>query len=161
MPSSVPVTRKPYGANQSSGVPGTTEEAGRPSMPKSFQSTRNTRFESPRPQAVFLVSWVAPGVRPPSPSTTNTLTSPAPAMRSASASPAATGMPWPDGPVLALKNRVRPAISAWPGSPSRRRSLSSHSGVSAHLPSSGKANRSSPSSSCRRRSDSLSTARIE
>ena len=54
----------------------------------------------------------APAVSPPSPSTTNTLTSPAPAIRSASAWPAAGGMPWPDGPVLDLRNIVRPAISA-------------------------------------------------
>ena len=55
------------------GVPGTTEEAAKSSIPKSFQSTRNTRFERPRPQAAFLVSWLAPGVSPPSPSTVKTL----------------------------------------------------------------------------------------
>ena len=48
---------------------------------------------------------MTPGVRPPSPSTTKTLTSDAPAILSASASPAAKGMPWPDGPVLALKKQ--------------------------------------------------------
>ncbi len=158
MPSSVPVTRQPYGANQSSGPPGTTDEAARPSMPKSFQSTRNTRFERPRPQAEFLTSWVAPGVRPPSPSTTNTRTSPAPAILSASASPAATGIPWPDGPVFALKNSVLPAISAWPGSPPRRRSVSRSSGRTVQRPPSGSAKRSSPSSSARWRSVSERTA---
>ncbi len=56
MPRSAPVTRQPYGSNQSTGVPWTTEEAERSSMPKSFQSIRKTRFDSPRPQAEFLVS---------------------------------------------------------------------------------------------------------
>src|ERR1035437_6911209 len=83
-------------------------------MPKSFQSIRKTRFERPRPHAEFLVSCAAPGVRPPSPSTTKTLTSPAPAATSAIASPAANGMPWPDGPVLALRKGGRPAISPRP-----------------------------------------------
>ena len=41
---------------------------------------------------------------------------------SASASPAAGGMPWPDGPVLNLRKSVLPSISAWPGRPPRRRS---------------------------------------
>src|SRR6185436_5928015 len=70
-PCSVPTTRQPYGANQSTGVPCTTDEQGLSSIPQSFQSTRNTRFERPRPHAEFLVSCEAPGVRPPSPSTTN------------------------------------------------------------------------------------------
>ena len=73
-------------------------------------------------------------------------------MRSASAWPAAGGIPWPDGPVLALKNSVLPAISAWPGSPPRRRSVSRSAGSSAQRPSSGNAKRSSPSSSRRARS---------
>ena len=38
-------------------------------------------------------------------------------------------MPWPDGPVLALNNSVSPAISAWPGSPSRRRRVSRSAGA--------------------------------
>src|SRR5580692_908864 len=65
-PSMVPVTRHPYAPNQVSGVPGTTDEAAKSSMPKSFQSTRNTRFARPRPHAAFRVSWLAPAVRPPS-----------------------------------------------------------------------------------------------
>ena len=35
-----------------------------------------------------------------------------PASLRASASPAANGMPWPEGPVFALRNIVRPANSA-------------------------------------------------
>ena len=33
-------------------------------MPKSFQSMRKTRFDSPSPQAVFLASWAPPGREP-------------------------------------------------------------------------------------------------
>src|SRR5271165_5072873 len=95
MPCSVPVTRQPYGPNQSAGVPATTLEAGRGSMPKSFQSTMKTRLSRPRPQAVFLVSWAEPGVRPPSPSNTKTFTSPAPASFRASAAPAEAEEPLP------------------------------------------------------------------
>ena len=55
------------------------------------RSSRSGRrgCRGPRPQAVLLVSCAPPGVRPPSPSTTKTLTSSAPASFSASASPAA------------------------------------------------------------------------
>ena len=83
------------------------------------------------------------GVSPPSPSNTKTFTSPAPASFRASASPAA-GMPCPDGPVLNFRNSVLPSISACPGRPPRRRSLSSHSQVSAQRPSSGNANSAAP-----------------
>ena len=160
MPCSVPVTRQPYGANQSTGVPATTLEAGRGSMPKSFQSTMKIRLSRPRPHAAFLVSWAEPGVSPPSPSNTNTFTWSAPASLRASASPAAGGIPCPEGPVLNFRNSVRPSISACPGRPPCRRSRSSHSQVSAQRPSSGKANRGSPDRSYRARTASLSTASV-
>ncbi len=73
------------------------------------------------PQAEFSVSWLTPGVRPPSPSKANTLTDPAPPRFSASASPAAAGLPCAEGPVLNFRNSVLPAISACPESPPRRR----------------------------------------
>ena len=98
---------------------------------------RGSTGPAPRPSCASRA--LAPGVRPPSPSTTKTLTSSAPASLSATASPAAGGMPWPDGPVLNFRKRVLPSISAWPGSPPRRRSLSRSSQVSAQRPSSGKA----------------------
>ena len=109
---------------------------------------------------MFLTSCAEPGVRPPSPSNTKTFTSPAPASFRASASPAAGGMPCPDGPVLNFRNSVRPSISACPGSPPRRRSFSSHSQVRAHRPSSGKANSAAPVRSWRSRTASLSTASV-
>ncbi len=46
---------------------------------------------------------------------------PTPACLSASASPAAGGMLWPEGPVLNLMNSVLPSISAWPARPPRSR----------------------------------------
>ena len=113
-------------------------------MPKSFQSTMKTRLSRPSPHAMFLTSCAEPGVSPPSPSNTNTLTSLAPASFRLSASPAAGGMPCPEGPVLNFRNSVRPSISACPGRPPRRRSFSSHSQVSAQRPSSGNANSASP-----------------
>ena len=160
MPCSVPSTRQPYGANQSSGVPATTLEAGRGSMPKSFQSTMKIRLSRPRPHALFFVSCAEPGVSPPSPSNTKTLTWPAPASFRASASPAAGGIPCPDGPVLNFRNSVRPSISACPGRPPFRRRRSSHSQVSAQRPSSGKANSGAPVRSKRARTASLSTPSV-
>ena len=93
LPCSVPTTRQPYGSNQSRGPPWTTLDTAFTSMPKSFQSRRNTRFERPRPQAELRVSWLAPGVSPPSPSTAKTFTSSAPAILSATAWPTVGGMP--------------------------------------------------------------------
>ena len=51
-------------------------------------------------------------MKPPSPSKAKTFTSDALANFKAKASPAAGGDPWPLGPVLNLKNRVFPSISA-------------------------------------------------
>jgi hypothetical protein len=79
---------------------------------------------------VFLTSWCAPAVWPPSPSIAKTRTEPAPACLSATASPAAMGAPWPDGPVFALKKSVLPSISAWPGRPPFWRSVRRSSGSS-------------------------------
>src|ERR1039457_2913454 len=118
-PSMVPDTRQPQDPNHVAGVPGTTDDAAKSSMPKSFQSTRNTRFDSPSPHAALRVSWLAPAVPPPSPSTTKTRPPSAPASLSARASPAAGGIPWPDGPVLNLRKSVFPAISGCPGRPPR------------------------------------------
>ena len=100
---------------------------GRASMPKSFQSIKYTRFPNPNPQAELSVSWDAPAVNPPSPSKANTFTSGTFANFNANASPAATGEPCPLGPVLNLKNKVFPSISAWPGKPPFRRSESKSS----------------------------------
>ena len=55
-PCSVPQTRHSLLPNQVAGVPGTTEEIELSSIPKSFQSIRNTRFDSPSPQALLRVS---------------------------------------------------------------------------------------------------------
>src|ERR1019366_2793506 len=77
-PSMVPDTRQPYDPNHVAGVPGTTEDAAKSSMPKSFQSTRNTRFESPRPHAALRVSWLPPAGGPPPPSTAKTRPPPPP-----------------------------------------------------------------------------------
>src|ERR1700677_2696601 len=52
IPSGVPSTRHPYGLNQSTGVPATTLDAGRGSMPKSFQSSMSTRLSRPSPQEI-------------------------------------------------------------------------------------------------------------
>ena len=92
-------------------------------------------MESPSPHAEFFVSWLAPGVSPPSPSSAKTLTSCRPAIFSANAWPAAGGIPWPDGPVFHLSSSVLPAISAWPGSPPWCRSRGRSSQVSANSPS--------------------------
>ncbi len=161
MPSSVPTTRQPYGLNQSSGAPFTTDELGRLSMPKSFQSIKKTRFESPRPHAEFLASWLTPVVRPPSPSTQKTFTSPHPAHFSASASPTAGAIPCPDGPVLYFRKSDFPCISAWPGKPPLRRSSNRSSQDSAHRPCSGNSNHASPPKLSRARMVSLNTARTE
>ena len=59
-----------------------------------------------------MVSWLAPVVKPPSPSNANTFTSETPENFNARAAPAAKGEPCPLGPVLALKNNVFPSISA-------------------------------------------------
>ncbi len=69
-------------------------------------------------------------------------------------------MPWPDGPVLNFRKRVLPSISAWPGSPPRRRSLSRSSQVSAQRPSSGRTKAGSGSRSARARITSFSTASV-
>ena len=129
-------------------------------MPKSFQSTMKIRLSRPRPHAVFLTSCAEPGVSPPSPSNTKTFTWPAPASFRASASPAAGGIPCPDGPVLNFRNSVRPSISACPGRPPCRRRRGSHSQVSAQRPSSGNANEGSPELSYLARTASLSTASV-
>ena len=47
--------------------------------------------------------------------------SPVPFLTELTAMPAAAGLPWPEGPVLNLRNWVLPDISACPASPPRRR----------------------------------------